>query len=119
MAAPSLRSLLAERQAAAVVLARQAALRAVEHPARHSTALTPTARSIKMAAEANLILQRQHAAVILARQAAMREVKRRRQKQGIKGSLPYAVLSRLAIEHLQAHPELLLQAAADPIVQNS
>jgi hypothetical protein len=71
-----------------------------------------------MAAEANLILQRQHAAVILARQAAMREVKRRRQKQGIKGSLPYAVLSRLAIEHLQAHPELLLQAAADPIVQN-
>jgi hypothetical protein len=48
----------------------------------------------------------------------MQEVKRRRQKQGIKGSLPYAVLSRLAIEHLQAHPELLLQAAADPIVQN-
>jgi hypothetical protein len=82
MAAPSLRSLLAERQAAAVVLARQAALRAVEHPARHSTALTPTARSIKMAAEANLSLFRQHAAVILAQQAAQRAVKRQIRSQG-------------------------------------
>jgi Resolvase, N terminal domain len=70
-----------------------------------------------MAAEANAILQRQHAAVILARQAAMREVKRRRQKQGIKGSLPHSTLARLAIEHLQDHPHLLAEAAADPLVQ--
>jgi isopentenyl diphosphate isomerase/L-lactate dehydrogenase-like FMN-dependent dehydrogenase len=41
-----------------------------------------------MAAEANASLLRQHAAVILARQAAIREVKRRRQKQEIKGTLP-------------------------------
>jgi hypothetical protein len=71
-----------------------------------------------MAAEANAILQRQHAAVILARQAAMREVKRRRQKQGIKGSLPYATLTRLGNEWLDQHPELIAEAAASPIVQN-
>ena len=70
-----------------------------------------------MAAEANLRLLRQHAAVILARQHAMREVKRRRQKQGIKGPLPFSTLSRLAIEWLDAHPELLADAAASPIVQ--
>jgi hypothetical protein len=70
-----------------------------------------------MAAEANLRLLRQHAAVILARQHAMREVKRRRQKQGIKGPLPFSTLSRLAIEWLDAHPELLADAAASPIGQ--
>jgi hypothetical protein len=69
-----------------------------------------------MAAEANLRLLRQHAAVILARQQAMREVKRRRQKQGIKGPLPFSTLSRLANGWLDAHPELIAQAAADPIV---
>jgi hypothetical protein len=51
-----------------------------------------------MTVEANLILQRQHAAVILARQAAMREVKRRRQKQGIKGALPFSTLTRVGNE---------------------
>jgi hypothetical protein len=71
-----------------------------------------------MAAEANLILQRQHTAVILARQAALREVKRRRQKAGPRQTLPYSVLSRLANEWLQAHPELFAEAAASPIVQN-
>jgi hypothetical protein len=117
MAAPSLRSLLAERQAAAVVLARQAALRAVEHPARHSTALTPTARSIKMAAEANLSLFRQHAAVILAQQSALKAVRQRIQKEGkIKEPLPFSTLSRLANEWLRQHPELIAEAAADPIV---
>ena len=70
-----------------------------------------------MAAEANPSLLRQHAVVILARQSAMREVKRRRQKQGIKGSLPFSTLSRLAIEHLQANPQLIAEAAASPIVQ--
>jgi hypothetical protein len=70
-----------------------------------------------MAAEANLSLLRQSAIVILARQAAMREVKRRRQKQGLRETLPYAVLSRLAMEHLQANPALLAEAAASPIVQ--
>jgi hypothetical protein len=63
-------------------------------------------------------LLRQHAAVILARQAAMRKVKRRRQKQGFRETLPMAVLSRLAIEHLQANPELYAEAAVSPIVQN-
>jgi hypothetical protein len=70
-----------------------------------------------MTVEANLILQRQHAAVILARQAAMREVKRRRQKLGIKETLPYSTLSRLAIEWLDQHPELYAEALASPIVQ--
>jgi len=70
-----------------------------------------------MAAEANLSLLRQHAAVILARQSAMREVERRRQKQGIKGSLPFSTVSRLALEHLQANPQLIAEAAASPIVQ--
>jgi hypothetical protein len=70
-----------------------------------------------MAAEANLILQRQHAAVILARQWATREVKRRRQKQGIKGSLPFSTRARLGNEWLAAHPELSAEALAPPIVQ--
>jgi hypothetical protein len=67
-----------------------------------------------MTVEADLILQRQHAAVILARQAAMREVKRRRQKQGIKETLPFSTLARLGNEWLAAHPELYAQAAASP-----
>jgi hypothetical protein len=71
-----------------------------------------------MAAEANASLLRQQAAVILARRAAMREVKRRRQKQGLRGTLPHATLARLGQEWLQAHPELLAEAAASPIVQN-
>ena len=70
-----------------------------------------------MAAKANLSLLRQHAAVILARQAAMREVKRRRQKQGLRETLPYAALSRLANEWLDQHPELIAEAALSPIVQ--
>jgi hypothetical protein len=68
-----------------------------------------------MAVEANPSLLRQHAAVTLARQAAMREVKRHRQKQGIKGSLPFSTLSRLAIEWLRDHPQLLAEAAASPL----
>jgi hypothetical protein len=71
-----------------------------------------------MAAEANPCLLRLHVAVILARQAAMREVKRRRQKQGLRETLPMAVLSRLAREWLLAHRELYAEAAASPIVQN-
>jgi hypothetical protein len=51
-----------------------------------------------MAAEANPSLLRQSAIVILATQAAMREMKRRRQKQGLKGSLPHSTLARLGIE---------------------
>jgi hypothetical protein len=70
-----------------------------------------------MTVEANPILQRQTAAVILA-QAAMREVKRRRQKQGLRETLPFSTLSRMAIEHLQAHPELYADALASPVVQN-
>jgi hypothetical protein len=70
-----------------------------------------------MAAEANPSLLRQHAAVILARQSAMREVKRRRQKQGLRGPLPFSRLSRLANEWLEDHPQLLAEAAASPIVQ--
>jgi hypothetical protein len=70
-----------------------------------------------MAAEANAILQRQNAAVILARQAAMREVKRRRQKQGLRETLPHSTLARLAHEWLDQHPELIAEALASPIVQ--
>jgi hypothetical protein len=66
-----------------------------------------------MAAEANLSLLRQHAAVILAQQSAKRAVKRRLQAEGrIKlWSLSAAHISRLANEHLRAHPELLERAA--------
>jgi hypothetical protein len=71
-----------------------------------------------MAAEANASLLRQSAIVILARQSAMREVKRRRQKAGIKATLPHSTLARLSIEWLADHPELLAEAAASPIVQN-
>jgi hypothetical protein len=73
-----------------------------------------------MAAEANLSLLRQHAAVILARQQAQRAVKKRIQKEGrIRVySLSLSTLTRLGNDYLQAHPELLAEAAADPIVQN-
>jgi hypothetical protein len=47
----------------------------------------------------------------------MREVRRRRQKLGLHETLPYSTLTRLAIEHLQAHPELIAETAASPIVQ--
>jgi hypothetical protein len=72
-----------------------------------------------MAAEANPSLLRQSAIVILARQAAMREVKRRRQKQGLRETLPHSTLARLDNEWLHDHPELLAVAAcrrrtADP-----
>jgi hypothetical protein len=61
--------------------------------------------------------QQQHATVILARLAAQREVKRRRQKQGIKGPLPFSTLSRLANEWLDDHPELYAEALASDLVQ--
>ena len=70
-----------------------------------------------MAAEAKLILQRQHVAVILARQRALREVKRRRRKQGLRETLPYSTLARLAREWLDQHPQLYAEALASPIVQ--
>jgi hypothetical protein len=50
-----------------------------------------------MAAEANPSLLRHHAAVILARQAAIKQIKRQRKKQGLRETLPYSTLSRLAI----------------------
>jgi hypothetical protein len=46
-----------------------------------------------MAVEANPSLLRQHAVVILARQAAMREVKRQRQRQGLRQTLPMSTLN--------------------------
>jgi hypothetical protein len=67
-----------------------------------------------MAADANPSLLRQHAAVILARQAAMREVKRRRQKQGLRETLPHSTLARLGQVWLAAHPELYAEALASP-----
>jgi hypothetical protein len=74
-----------------------------------------------MAAEANLSLLRQSAIVILAQQAALRIVKRRIQAQGrVKlSTLSAATLTRIANDYLREHPELLAEAAADPIVQNS
>ena len=73
-----------------------------------------------MAAEANLSLFRQHAAVILAQQAAQRAVKRQIRSQGkIKlSAISAATLTRLGNDYLRSHPELLVEAAADPIVQN-
>jgi hypothetical protein len=71
-----------------------------------------------MAVEANSSLFRHHVCVILARQAAIREVKRRRQRQGIKETLPFSTLARLGNEWLAAHPELYAEALASPIVQN-
>jgi hypothetical protein len=61
--------------------------------------------------------EQQQAAVVLARLAAQKAVKRIRQKKGIKGPLPFSVLSRLANEWLDQHPELYAEALASPIVQ--
>jgi hypothetical protein len=71
-----------------------------------------------MAAEANLSLFRQHAAVILARLSAERLVKKRIRAEGRipLSTIPAARIARLANEWLEAHPELLAEAAADPIV---
>ena len=73
-----------------------------------------------MAAEANLSLLRQSAIVILAQQSALRIVKRRIQAQGrVKlSTLSAATLTRIADDYLREHPELIAEAAADPIVQN-
>jgi hypothetical protein len=73
---------------------------------------TPTLRSLHA--------ERQHAAVILARQAAETAVKRRIKREGrIKlSTLTAAHIARLAIEYLEAHPELIAEAAASPIMQN-
>jgi RecB family exonuclease len=61
---------------------------------------------------------RQSAAVILARQAALRTIKSKIKREGrVKlGTLSQATLTRLANEWLQAHPELVAEAAASPIV---
>jgi hypothetical protein len=61
---------------------------------------------------------RQSAAVILARQAALREVRQRIKRAGrIKlGTLSAATLARIANDYLRAHPELVAEAAASPIV---
>jgi hypothetical protein len=95
---------------------------AVETIGNASTALTPTAQDTEhqMAAEANLSLFRQHAAVSLAQQAAQRAVKRQIRSQGkIKlSAISAATLTRLGNDYLRSHPELLADAAADPIVQN-
>ena len=63
--------------------------------------------------------QQQHAAVTLARLAAQKEIKRCRQKQGLRETLPHSTLARLSVEWLADHPELLAVAAcrrrtADP-----
>ena len=59
--------------------------------------------------------QQQHAAVTLARLAAQKEIKRCRQKQGLRETLPHSTLARLSIEWLADHPELLAEAAASPV----
>jgi hypothetical protein len=61
--------------------------------------------------------EQQQAAVVLARLAAQKEIKRRRQKAGLRETLPYSTLTRLAHEWLADHPELYIEAAASPIVQ--
>jgi hypothetical protein len=73
---------------------------------------------MKMAAEANASLLRQHAAVILARQAAMRIIKKQIRAEGRLrlSTIPQAVLNRLAIELVEACPQLVAAAANDPIV---
>jgi hypothetical protein len=64
--------------------------------------------------------ERQAAAIVLAQQAAMRIVKRQIKAQGrVKLSTVFhATLTRLGNDYLRSHPELLAEAAADPIVQN-
>jgi hypothetical protein len=106
-----------QRQHAVVILARRAvgtiSQRAdCSNHHRSSEVSTMATQSLSQ-----LSPEQQQAAVILARQAAMREVKRRRQKQGLRHTLPYSVLSRLANEWLADHPELYAEALASPIVQ--
>jgi hypothetical protein len=69
----------------------------------------------------SLLAERQAAAVVLAQQAAMRIVKRQIKAQGrVKlSTLSAATLTRLGNDYLREHPELIAEAAADPIVQNS
>jgi hypothetical protein len=55
--------------------------------------------------------------MVLARRAAMRQIKQQRKRLGQRQPLPMSVLSQMAIEHLDAHPELLAEAAASPIIQ--
>ena len=59
----------------------------------------------------------QVAARVLAQQSALKAVRQRIKREGrIKEPLAFATLTRLAYEWLDAHPELLVAAAADPIV---
>jgi hypothetical protein len=57
------------------------------------------------------------AIVVLARQAALREIKQQRKRQGMREVLPMSVLSRMAMEWVEQHPELIAEAAPSPIVQ--
>ncbi len=61
--------------------------------------------------------RQQSAGIVLARQAALREVRRMR-KQGLRQPLAFSTLARLANEFLERHPEMVAEAALDPIVQN-
>jgi hypothetical protein len=63
-------------------------------------------------------LFRQHAAVILARQAALRELKQQRKRLGLRETLPMSTLTKMAMDWVEQHPELIAEAAASPIVQN-
>jgi hypothetical protein len=56
--------------------------------------------------------------VILARQAALKQIKQQRQRQGLRETLPMSVLSRMAIDLVEANPQLIAEAALSPIVQN-
>ena len=56
-------------------------------------------------------------AMVLARRAAMRQIKQQRKRLGQREPLPMSVLSRMAIEHLEQHPELVADALNDPIVR--
>jgi hypothetical protein len=53
------------------------------------------------------------AVVIIARHLALREIKQRRQKQGLREPLPFAVLNRMANEWVEQHPPELLAKAAE------
>jgi hypothetical protein len=72
----------------------------------------PERSSMATPSLSELTPQQQHVVVILARQQAMREVRRRRQKQGLRETLPHATLARLGQEWLHAHPELYAEATA-------
>jgi hypothetical protein len=56
-------------------------------------------------------------AMVLAKRAAMRQIKQQRKRLGQREPLPMSVLSRMAIAHLEQHPQLLIDAAANPIVR--